>query len=170
MRTISSACGVYCWLYVQILGIYTKRSKFIVGIREWSRARHRPAFKPANRLLLLLLIFECCHLASVCICAHFVLPFFSTSIFSYSFIVIIWLLAIIIQSNNQMHFIYESQTKREDNNYLIVLNMLLQHFSISFEFFNVNAELAECVSLNVLSVCRSWKKWNEKIKIKIKWR
>lgn len=57
-----------------------------------------------------------------------------------------------------MHFIYESQTKREDNNYLIVLNMLLQHFSISFEFFNVNAELAECVSLNVLSVCRSWKK------------
>lgn len=94
--------------------------------------------------------------------------FSTTSIFSYSFIVIIWLLAIIIQSNNQMHFIYESQTKREDNNYLIVLNMLLQHFSISFEFFNVNAELAECVSLNVLSVCRSWKKWNEKIKIK--WR
>lgn len=167
MRTISSACDVYCWLYVQICIVYIPSVVNLSLESVNDRARHRPAFKPANHLLLLLLllIFECCHLASVCICAHFVLPFFSTSIFSYSFIVIIWLLAIIFQSNNQMHFIYESQTKREDNNYLIALNMLLQHFSISFEFFNVNAELAECVSLNVLSLCRSWKKWKNKMKI-----
>lgn len=65
---------------------------------------------------------------------------------SYSFIVIIWLLAIIIQWNSQMHLLHESKTKteRENNNYPIELNMLLiQHF-FYFMLFNVNSEFTEC--------------------------
>lgn len=65
---------------------------------------------------------------------HCWVPMFIASMYRYfssCFIVIVWLPLLFFQTN-QMHFIDESHWKRRQNNYLIVLNVLLRHFLVFF--------------------------------------